>query len=126
MAALAAKRRSELEARLGRLAAARDALVTALDAAGQSGDGSRHAGGGGHLVISDAEWQSKYESVRGQLGRFKAAKKELAALEAEAFVLARTLGALGAPLQPVSSAAHPFQEQLGGMAGVEPVHGAGA
>jgi hypothetical protein len=93
MAALAAKRRGELQVRLDRLARAREALVATVGVE----EGRRGGGGGGAAdgAVSDGEWRGKYEEVKGLLGRFKAAKKELAALEAEAFVLGRTVAVLG-------------------------------
>jgi hypothetical protein len=97
MAALTAKRRSELEARLARLAAARAALTAAAAAASGGGEGSGSSAAPPRAV-SDAEWAAKFEAVRGRLGAFRAAKAELAALEAEAGVLAHTLASLGAPV----------------------------
>ena len=70
MAAVAAKRRGELEARMERLGRARDALAAALGAAAAAG-GERVGGGG----VSDAEWQAKYDAIKAQLAQFNAMKK---------------------------------------------------
>jgi len=77
MAAMAAKRRSELEARLERLALAREALLAALGAA-EERKGAAGVRVGGHATggwVSDDDWKVKYEAVRGQLAQFKTAKK---------------------------------------------------
>ncbi|KIY98888.1 hypothetical protein MNEG_9077 [Monoraphidium neglectum] len=96
MAALSAKKRGEMEARVARLSRSREALLAALGH--HQGGGGAGAGGGGcgGGAVSDGEWQAKYEAIKGKLGRFKAMKKELAALEAEVAVAGRTRAVLEA------------------------------
>lgn len=44
--------------------------------------------------ISDDDWRAKYEQIKGKLPQYKSMKKELSELEAEGFVLNRTLDIL--------------------------------
>ncbi len=53
------------------------------------------AGTSAPAAVSEEEWRAKYESMRAQLPAYKAMKKELGAVEAEALVLGRTLELLG-------------------------------
>lgn len=71
MAAVSAKRRAELEAKLDRLARAREALMAALGAREEQLGGT----GAGVGAVSDAEWKAKYEGVKGKLAQFKVMKK---------------------------------------------------
>ncbi|KAF8065737.1 IFT81 [Scenedesmus sp. PABB004] len=86
MAALVGRKRAELAAKLERLQERRDALAAELDSSGARV---------GACGVSDAEWAAKYAEIKAQLPAFKALKQQLADLEAEAFVLQRTLEVLG-------------------------------
>eukprot|EP00775_Hariotina_reticulata_P012912 gene12912-13039_t len=111
MATLVARKKAELTAKVERLQERRDTLATALDSSSSHGG---TAGGGSECGgISDEDWRVKYEAIKAKLPSYKAMKKELAELEAEAFVLNRTLDILQQQEQSLRGQVQQLEAQAG-------------
>eukprot|EP00878_Enallax_costatus_P017239 GHUV01018100.1.p1 GENE.GHUV01018100.1~~GHUV01018100.1.p1 ORF type:complete len:564 (+),score=220.22 GHUV01018100.1:880-2571(+) len=116
MSTLVARKKSELSAKLERLQEKRDTLAATLDSSKAAAGGSITGG------ISDEDWRAKYEQIKSQLPNYKAMKKELSELEAEAFTLSRTVEILQQQENEMKRAVHK-QEQKAGVQGYADVQG---
>mmetsp|Transcript_19160 Transcript_19160/g.53649 ORF Transcript_19160/g.53649 Transcript_19160/m.53649 type:complete len:674 (-) Transcript_19160:217-2238(-) len=83
MAAMVARKKDDINAKLDRLQEKKANLVSQLEKL-EASDGS------GEAMVSEEEWRAKYESMKAALPTYKKMKKELGDVEAEVFVLAYT------------------------------------
>eukprot|EP00878_Enallax_costatus_P035206 GHUV01039211.1.p1 GENE.GHUV01039211.1~~GHUV01039211.1.p1 ORF type:complete len:252 (+),score=99.92 GHUV01039211.1:850-1605(+) len=111
MSTLVARKKSELSAKLERLQEKRDTLAATLDSSKAAAGGSITGG------ISDEDWRAKYEQIKSQLPNYKAMKKELSELEAEAFTLSRTVEILQQQENEMKRAVHKQEQKAGVQVG---------
>lgn len=70
-------------------------------------------GGSASGGISDEDWRAKYEQIKAKLPQYKTMKKELSELEAEAFVLNRTVEILQQQEDEMKGVVHKQEQKAG-------------